>query len=172
VKHLYFVRHGESELGALGLGAGHSETPLTKEGRLQAKLAGKYAKKLAIDHVVSSPLSRALDTAKIIAKEMGYPEDKIEVNPLFIERYFGVNEGQPIIIDPDFDFDTIKGIEKTKDLIIRGRKALDYLESLPEDNILVVAHGQLGRAIRHHILEDFPFDYAHKLRNAEIVQWV
>ncbi len=172
MKKLYFVRHGESELGALNLGAGHIETPLTSKGREQAKQAGKVAKDLAINLIISSPLSRAQDTAKIIAKEIGYPLKDIEVNPMFIERFFGEYEGRPIIQDPNFDFDSIKGIEKKVDLLNRARKALDYLESLSADNVLVVAHGQFGRALRHHVLEDFPFDYAHKLANAEIVQWI
>jgi len=172
MKKLYFVRHGQSELNAADLGAGHTETPLTTEGIKQAERAALKAKNLGIDFIVSSPLSRAQDTAKIIAKEIGYPVKDIHINELLIERYFGTLEGQPRMHNENFDFDTVEGIEKTEDLLKRGRHALDYLESLPYDKVLVVAHGQIGRAIRHHILEDFPFDYTHKLQNADLVQWI
>jgi uncharacterized phosphatase len=172
MKHLYFVRHGESELGAKDLGAGHSETPLTEKGRQQAHLTGQSAKNLKLDYIVSSPLSRAYETAEIIAKEIGFPAKKIKINKLFIERYFGNYEGQPIIYDPNYDFDSINGIEKTDDLLNRARKALDYLEAVKADNVLVVAHGQFGRALRHHVLADFPFNQVQRLQNGEIVQWI
>ena len=172
MKKLYFVRHGESELGALGLGAGRQETPLTAKGRQQAKLAGQAAKSLDIDLIISSPLSRAHETAKLIAQEIGYPVKAIKVNKLLIERFFGEHEGRPIIKDPNFDFDSIKGIEKTEELLKRARKALDYIETLPANNILVVAHGQFGRALRQHVIKDFPFDQVNKLENAEIVRWL
>src|SRR6185436_16717380 len=134
MKHLYFVRHGESELNAAGLGAGHSESPLTEKGRQQAKQAGQEAKDLKIDYVVCSPLSRARETAEIIAKEIGYPVKDIHVNKLFIERFFGELEGQPIITDVNFNFDDVKNVEKSQDLLLRGRAALDYLEKLKADN--------------------------------------
>lgn len=172
MKRLYFIRHGESVNNSLGLGAGRTETPLTDKGRRQAKLAGEHATQYKIDYIISSSLSRAHETAEIIAKEIGYSPKNIEINDLFIERNYGILEGTPMASNVGIDFDKVSGIEKTSSLIKRARKALDYLESLPEENILVVSHGAFGRALRHHLLEDFPFDNIHRLENAKIVQWL
>src|SRR5690606_14158884 len=95
MRKLYFIRHGLSELNAQGLYAGHTETPLTEEGRLQAKQAGQGATGLGIDLIVSSPLERALETAQIVAHEIGYPEESIITDDRLIERHFGQLEAQP-----------------------------------------------------------------------------
>jgi probable phosphoglycerate mutase len=167
--HIYFVRHGLSELNVAGMVAGVTDTPLVNEGRRQAKLAGKAAKKLGIQHMICSPLSRAHETAKIIAKEIGYPEDKIEVNPMFIERNFGEREAQPYV--PDFDYDGIKDAEKLDEFLSRAERAVRYLETLPYDKIMVVSHGATGRALRHHLIPHQPYHLSIKYNNAEIVEW-
>lgn len=172
MKRFYFVRHGLSEMNVAGVWSGQIETPLTKTGRAQAKKAGKQLRDdhTQIDYIISSPLSRAHETARIIAKEIDYPEDKIETNPLFLERHFGALEGQKW--KPDLDLDGIADIETTDTILERARMALNYLESLPYDTILVAAHGSIGRAIRHHIQEDKPFhSQMHRLENAIVHRW-
>ena len=66
MKKLYFIRHGLSEGNVQEIWSGSTDTPLHTEGRAQAKAAGQKAKKLKIDLVVSSPMSRAKETAEII----------------------------------------------------------------------------------------------------------
>lgn len=170
MKHLFFARHGLSEMNVAGLWAGTTETPLTEEGRKQAKAAGQAAKDLGIDYVVSSPLSRALETAQIIARQIGYPVSKIHVNDLFIERHFGELEGKTW--NPDLNLDGITDIETVDTLLERAKLALAWLESLPANNVLVVSHGSFGRALRSQVLAEFPFSHPHRLKNAEIHQWL
>lgn len=177
MKKLYFIRHGLSEMNKSGHYAGTIETPLSEEGRAQAKAAGQKAKDLDIDLIVSSPLSRALETAQIIARQIGYPEDKILINPLFIERSWGDWEGKPFRPIKEDEFDTIPNAEKSHDLVDRAGKALDFLNSLPAQHILVASHGTFGRALRHHVLEDMPFvaeagDQKLRLANGEIICWI
>lgn len=167
--HLYFVRHGLSKLNTEGRVAGFIDTPLVNDGREQAKQAGTAAKNLDIEHIITSPLVRAYETAKIIAKEIDYPENKIEVNPMFIERHFGSMEGQPYT--PDFDYDGIVDAEPTHVLLSRSELAIRYLESLPYNKILVVSHGAFGRALRHHLVPHEPFNHPIKYANAEIIEW-
>lgn len=155
-------------MNVAGLFSGHTETLLTPEGQRQAIAAGKKAKNFGIDFIISSPLSRAHDTAKLIAKEIGYPEDEIILSDLFNERYYGAMEGKPY--NQDRTNNDFTGSESTKALLKRARKALDYLETVKADTILVVSHGAFGRALRHHILEDFPFSNYHRIPNAEIFQ--
>lgn len=170
MKHLYFVRHGSSELNEAGLFAGRSETPLTALGRQQAVAAGDTARALGIDLIVSSPLSRARHTAEIIAQAIGYDLERIVIEGLFIERDFGSLERQTW--RPLLPQEQIAGMEPLADLLQRGRRGADFLASLPANNILVVSHGSLGRALRHHFRPDFPFDHPDRLQNAQIVQWL
>lgn len=169
MKTIYFIRHGLSELGAAGKLAGATDTPLVPEGKKQAKKAGCQAKRLGIEHIISSPLSRSLETARIMAKEMGYPADKIEVNPLFRERDFGTLDGLPY--RPGVNYDLVPGAEPKQALLDRTKRAVHYLQSLPYSKILVVSHGSTGRALRHHIFPDQPFHAPIKYANAEIVEW-
>jgi uncharacterized phosphatase len=168
MKRLYFIRHGLTEMNKLGLFSGITETPLTAEGRKQAKKAGQSAKDLGIDLIVSSPLERALETAQIIAKEIGYTPAEIQTNKLLIERHFGEMEGKPWT--PDFNIDGVADIETDDSLIARAKAALRWIESLPADNILVVGHGSFGRALRYHLAKHI--DFKEYIPNAEIVCWV
>lgn len=168
MKKIFFCRHGLSELNVKGHFAGITDTPLTEEGRKQAKIAGKKAKDLQIDTIASSPLSRAHDTAKIIAKEIGYPEEEIHVSKLLIERDFGPLENKPW--SPDLNLDGFSDIETDDSLIERAHLGLKWLQSLPGSNILVVSHGAFGRALRSAIRKEKEIT-KEKLQNAEIVLW-
>ncbi len=178
MKHLYYIRHGQTVMNTQGIYSGHTDTPLTEEGRRQAKLAGQAAKEMEIDLIICSPLSRAVETAQIIAQEIGYPLDKIELNPDLIERNFGAMEATPwspnksksisqlgITVDVD-------GIEQIDELIARAKKVVDHAHKHPSESehILLVGHGGIGRAIRHHIKPDH--DFHDHIPNAELVRWI
>jgi phosphohistidine phosphatase len=66
---LYLIRHAT----AADVAASDAERELTKEGRHEAKVAGKALVKLgvAVDQVLTSPLVRARQTAEIIAGPLG-----------------------------------------------------------------------------------------------------
>jgi probable phosphoglycerate mutase len=174
MKHLYFCRHGETEANATGVWSGTLETPLTPSGKAQAKLAGKHAKSLNIDHIVCSTLGRAHNTAEIIAGEIGYPLDKIELNSLFIERHFGQMEGQPH--DMDMNVDGFIDVETRDTLINRAGLALEYILTIEADNVLLVRHGTFGRALRHVIHPEIDFHPRSteetRFKNADIVQLI
>lgn len=171
MERLYFTRHGLSQLNQAEKYSGTIETPLVKIGREQAKLAGQHAKSLNIDYILSSPLSRAIDTAKIIARIIGLKSSAIEINSLLIERHFGVMEGQAWI--PDLDIDGFADVETTDSLFKRAQLALEHIENGPGNNILIVSHGGFGRALRHVINPSVPFKSPdNKFKNAEIVQLI
>lgn len=157
-------------MNVAGIRSGHSETPLTPKGRKQAVAAGRLAKALAIDAIVCSPMGRTLETAQIIAKELGYSAEKIHQSSLLIERDFGSLEGMPW--DPDLDVDGIADVESVDTILNRAGLALNWLNSLPANNILVVSHGAFGRALRSLIIKDLPFNSPAQIPNAEIVRWL
>ncbi len=77
MKRLYIVRHAKSLWDE---GCGDFDRSLNQRGFSDAKLIAKELQDRSIlpDLIVSSPANRAKTTASIIAKEIGYPLDKIE----------------------------------------------------------------------------------------------
>jgi probable phosphoglycerate mutase len=171
MKHIYFVRHGLSELNVAGLMAGSTETPLVEEGRAQARVAGQEARKLHIDRIVCSPMGRTRETAEIIAAEAGLDPSDITYDGNLKERHFGALEGQAYI--PSNLRSKVDGIEPKAELLARVSRAYDDIKRLPDENILVVSHGSTGRALRHVIDPAVPFrvtDQSPPFPNAHIIQ--
>ncbi len=86
---IWLVRHGETEWARTGRHTGRTDIPLTSTGRQEAldlapRLAGH-----AFAVVVSSPLSRALDTARLA----GFA-DRVRIDPDLLEWDYGDDEGR------------------------------------------------------------------------------
>ncbi len=77
MKTLYLIRHAKSSWKDFSIK--DHDRPLNKRGKRDAPFMGKLLNKRSIfpDLIVSSTANRALTTAKIIAKEITYPIDKI-----------------------------------------------------------------------------------------------
>ncbi len=84
------IRHGLTELNRDRRVGGRVDAPLIEEGREQAREARQRFDGTPFDVVVSSPLSRVLETAEIVA---GVERDEILVKEACIERSFGEMEG-------------------------------------------------------------------------------
>lgn len=137
MKQLYFVRHGQSQANVDRVFAGQADTPLTAEGREEAKGVIEQLRPLNIDHIIASPLSRTYDTAKIIAEGIGYPLENIELNELLMERSFGSAVG----LSWDDDISDFPDIELMESVGKRAKQAYDYIAALSYDKVLVVGHG-------------------------------
>lgn len=174
MKRLYYLRHGQSVMNVQGLFAGRTDTPLAEEGRRQALSAGMAVKGIEIDLIVASPLVRASETAKLFATGAELSQELIEYSELLLERNFGSMEGTEYTrarsISLSDDSNLAPGVEPWSDLLIRARQLLDYLESFPEKNILLVGHGSIGRALRYEI--DKTSDIHAGIPNAELVRWI
>ena len=62
---LWLVRHGETEWSASGRHTSHTDVPLTDEGRKRAAALRKRLYGVEFAQVLSSPLSRARETAEL-----------------------------------------------------------------------------------------------------------
>ena len=67
-RDIYIFRHGETDYNLNKQMQGWLDIPLNKNGIAQAKLLSEKMSNIKLDCVYSSPLSRALDTAKIVAQ--------------------------------------------------------------------------------------------------------
>lgn len=65
---IILCRHGESEGNREQRFGGHSPTPLTEHGRVQARAAAQQLKAAGIDAIYASDLVRAAETAAVIAE--------------------------------------------------------------------------------------------------------
>lgn len=92
-RRLGWVRHGRTEWNALGKIQGQTDIPLNEEGILQARsLARRLAQEpRQWDAIIASPLSRAMDTAQIVADALDIP--LLPPDERLKERSFGEIEG-------------------------------------------------------------------------------
>lgn len=86
---LILVRHGQTEWSVNGRHTGHTDIPLTAQGRDEAVAARRTLEDLKIRAVFSSPLNRARQTAEIVGLE---PE--IVLDERLMEWDYGASEGQ------------------------------------------------------------------------------
>ncbi|TYB31933.1 MAG: histidine phosphatase family protein, partial [Candidatus Mcinerneyibacterium aminivorans] len=66
---IYFVRHGETKGNKEKKFRGRTDYPLNENGKNQAKKLKEKLKKYKFDKLLTSPLKRAHETAKIIKPE-------------------------------------------------------------------------------------------------------
>ena len=88
---LYLARHGETEWNRIGRWQGATDIPLSDIGREQARLLADRLRDRRIARVYASQLSRALETAQIIAARLGAPTPTAD--PRLRERGYGAFEG-------------------------------------------------------------------------------
>lgn len=132
------------------IAGGEFESPLTAIGKAQAKKAGQELKDKNIEVIVSSPMGRALDTAKIIAKEINIEASKIVVDKAFTEVFNGTYSGKPYALRLQHikEGKLVEDIEHPDKVLARVKEGLSRINKLPEERILLVSHGATGRMIR------------------------
>lgn len=148
---IYFVRHGQTRFNAKRLIQGRVDEPLNKVGIKQAKETGQIIKGLniKIDKIVTSPLSRAFETAYLVARKNSY-KDNIEVIPNLAERDFGkyelttIAESFPIVMVDGF---SEPGFEDSETLIKRVKSVINYLYNKYQGKtIIATVHAHIIRS--------------------------
>lgn len=144
---LALVRHGETDWNLHGRLQGSSDIPLNATGRAQAREAVYELEGHRWDLLVSSPLSRAAETADIVGLHLGI--ERTATYPDLAERHFGEAEG---FTDYDayshWPHGMYPGLEPRSDLITRGVRAVDEVAAAhPSSSVIAVAHGGVIRAI-------------------------
>jgi len=161
MKKIYLVRHGESE-GNVGPLRQGSLTLLSEVGEKQAESVTKRFENISIDKIISSPQTRARHTAEAINRVLNNP---IEFSDLLIERkrpssLIGKSKKDPTVLGIDKQinnhFHEIEwrhsDEENFQDLKNRAIRLFEHIETLEEQNILLVTHGVFMRMIASYII--------------------
>lgn len=177
---VYFVRHGQTVWNVENKICGASDSPLTQKGHEQARETGRILKeqieagKLHIDEILSSPLSRAYDTAKEISAMTGIP---MRVEPRLIEQNFGKWEGTPRdggdFARAKLNFiDRYGGGESMFEMAQRIYNLLDDVKKEPDRTYLLVAHNGIARFIESYFRDMTNEEFAaFGIKNAQIKEY-
>lgn len=145
---LAVLRHGQTDWNIDFRLQGITDIPLNETGIAQAKEAAAVLANTKWDYLLSSPLSRAFDTAQIVAAKVGV--EKVEIEPRLLERSFGEAEGlrhdEWKIQYPNPNL--VPGGESLDELRIRSNELLDHFaQTYAGKSVLAVSHGALIRKL-------------------------
>lgn len=148
---LYLIRHGET-VSSRKIYAGRSDVALNGHGRSQAQIIVQHLANQPISLILSSPLSRAVDTAQPLAQ---LHDLKPVLEPLLMEFDFGDYEGRSkqslgLALRKTHAYVPVPGGESLVDVWNRAGKVLDRLTILGTHSsgaIAVVGHFWINRMI-------------------------
>ena len=141
------VRHGETEWSRDGRHTGRTDVALTADGRRQAVLVGSRLRGRSFTVVLSSPLGRAAETARLAG--LG---DRIEFDADLAEWDYGAYEGRTTADihgeRPGWWLwtDGCPGGETAAGVAERADRVISRCLAAPGDSICV-AHGHLLRVL-------------------------
>jgi probable phosphoglycerate mutase len=147
IHELWLIRHGETEWARLGRHTGRTDVPLTETGRDQARALGRRLVGHRFDLVLTSPLSRASETAALAGFGAG-----AVVDPDLREWDYGIYEGRltseiradvpgwSIWTGPWPEGETAAQVGARADRVLERARAID-------GDVLVFAHGHLLRVL-------------------------
>lgn len=155
-KKIYFIRHGQSEGNSKLLLQG-GDDPLTELGKAQAQAVAQRVLSLNAEVILSSTMSRALDTAKIIAQTTGLPLEERDslreymVPTMLLDLPITSPESDAFhtalyknIHDPNWHHTDEESYYECHG---RAMSVIDELKHRKEETIVVVSHGAFMRYI-------------------------
>jgi probable phosphoglycerate mutase len=153
---LVLARHGETAWSKSGQHTGRTDLPLTDLGRKQARQLGAVLAGRSFSRTLSSPLSRASDTARLAGFGTG-----LEIDPDLREWDYGSYEGRRRVDiardDPGWTIWTrpIPGGESLVELGERADRVIARMLPIGGD-VLVFSHGHFLRVLAARWIEAPP----------------
>jgi|SRR5271157_124501 len=147
--YLFIIRHGETEANEKGIEAGPLDYPLTKKGVKEASFIAKTLSRVEINAVYSSPVFRAVETAKILARPHKLKVKTLEeLTEAKLKPRFVGKKGRHHILTTPAAFS-----ETNKELLERTGKAIEIIKKEAEGNVIVVSHGDVITAMLEGVVE-------------------
>lgn len=153
---IFYIRHGQTDWNLAGkMQGGETEKNLNKTGIEQALQTQKKLENIKYDIIISSPMNRAKQTAKII-------NEKNNINIVFDERLrerkLGDLEGNKVTEKTEkmiWDYNKNYDIPQGENLYDFEKRILEFLEDIKikykNKTVLIVAHGGVGKIIKKYL---------------------
>ncbi|MDU7360229.1 MAG: histidine phosphatase family protein [Propionibacteriaceae bacterium] len=149
------LRHGETLWNREGKMQGQADIELSEHGREQAHEVATELSQYAFDAVWSSPLSRAVETARAVASAQGLDVHvdarlgEINMGSLAGKTWAEVSKAHPEWVErlrAGEDFRRSESGETSEEMARRGTLALhDIAAEHPDQTVLVATHGFFAR---------------------------
>jgi broad specificity phosphatase PhoE len=156
------LRHGATDWNRQGPFQGRTDNPLNDDGIAQAHAAAEKLRSVALGHVVSSPLLRAVQTAEIIANTAS---KSVTLDHGLIELDFGSFEGKPVReLMLQHGKNNAQGLvdmlpadsEPWADCASRAMRCVSaWLDRHPQDDILFVCHDAVMQSMAQTLTGKF-----------------
>lgn len=162
----YFFRHGKTIWNEAKKLQGIKDIPLSNIGIEQAYKLKESLKDTEFKAIYSSPLNRAVETAKIVTNS-----ENIITDYRISEMSFGINEGEKYSFSPEATIEEFgetifnlthypakyippKDAESFESLLNRTKIFLEFLKEnydIEKDNIAIFAHGGVVHSIIYNL---------------------
>jgi len=175
-RFVYFVRHGETVWNVENKICGATDIALTDHGHEQAVELGEYIcqNPVEADVILSSPLSRALDTANHISELTGLP---VKIEPRLKEQNFGKYEstprdGEEFRLAKMHMADSYEGGESMFRMAQRIYDLLDEIRTIDDHTYILVAHNGIARFIHSYFFDMTNEEFSRfGISNCEILKY-
>jgi probable phosphoglycerate mutase len=149
---VWLARHGETEWTKTRQHTGTTDIPLTDRGRAQARALEPSFEGIEFELVLSSPMQRAEETARLVGLEP-VPDERL------MEWNYGEYEGRTTADiqreRPGWDLwrDGCPGGEQAEDVARRLEPLLDELSADPDRRVALFGHAHCFRVLAGSWLE-------------------
>ena len=151
------VRHGQTDWNRENIFRGRIDVELNPEGIVQSQKIGEKLSKITVDGIYSSPLSRAMETAKIIASFHNQPVEVLDdLTDIDFGKWQGLSQQQAKEQYPQIyttwqtrpENVKIPGAETLDDVRIRVINVLNGIFSDQSDGtVIVISHGLINKVL-------------------------
>jgi broad specificity phosphatase PhoE len=146
---ILLARHGETDWNREGRFQGHADAPLNELGRAQARELAQRLASTSFSAVYSSDLSRARETAEILAVSHGVP---VIVDPglreVDVGSWSGLTRAEIAKRFPDAEHHDGETRDEHLARVLAAVERIAHGHS--DERILIVSHGGSLRALRRH----------------------
>lgn len=159
---IFLIRHGEALGNRERKLVGREGGGLTEDGAAQAERVGKLLSKFELDHILSSPVRRCVETASRISHLNGV---EIREDARLAERNLGPYDGLTIkevealrrkagheFIDPTQDWEGVEAVEQDSDVFDRFRSLTCELSTHDGCAVAMVTHAGVVKSVISRVM--------------------
>lgn len=152
---IYLCQHGRTQLNVESRLRGRLDPELDLVGLAEARDLAALLGPLAPTRVISSPLRRAVRTAKAVAAAAGV---ELELDDRLVDRSYGAFDGALVseLAEKYGRPSAAPGVEPTADLVARASAVLtEVVDTTPAGPVVVVTHDAVIRYVLAALTPDY-----------------